>query len=258
VTGVAASALRAGEMGMMEACMTWLCRSVAAAIVIAAFAPAAAHAQFNPRDVAGPPAREAAPPRAPVSPVRPRPTEARYQVIPHSIYARDETGWDRAGSDEIFAVFRDPVSGVAVKTATFGGVDTGRTRYFGQANGCVTPIGPTFAGEDGTPAAWACREGGVATVAFSVELYEDDDDGPTGQRPSYYSDHCGAEDAPANCWDDRIGRADVAFSAQQLREMMPSAGQMRETTVRLGGYDFTYRIFRLNDVVLDPPREIIR
>jgi hypothetical protein len=202
-----------------------------------------------------------APPRGPLSPAPPRAVQGRYVVIPHSIHCRYETHWNFLGSDEIIVVFHDPISNSAVRTATFGNFDNGDTRFFAQANGCITPLGGFLSGENGQPVAWTCRQEGVASVSFVAEAYEDDDDGDLGTIPSYYSVGdavCTDAQAPANCRDDFIGRAVVSYDAEQLDRWMPDVGAMREITVRLGGYDLTYRIQRVSNVAIDPAREIMR
>lgn len=223
--------------------MKWTLGAAAAAAMLVCLASPAA-AQPRRGDVMGPPATV-------VQPARERVVQARYVVIPVSIYANNETGPDWPGSDEVFAVFQDPVSHSIVRTPTFGDVDTGETRYFAQAQACISPIGQTLAGENGQPAAWTCREGGTtAPLAFTVELFEDDPDGPTNMRPSYYGDYCSDAQAPANCNDDRIGRLSFTHSAEDLATM--TVGETREFRRWTGGYTFTYRIQRLEDVVIEP------
>lgn len=207
--------------------------------------PALGQTGFRPRDVAGPPAAIA-------QPDRPSRTEARFQVIPYNLHANNETGPDWPGSDEIYVIFRDAQTNSGVRTPIFHGFDSGETKYFAQAQACVTPIGRTLAGTDGQPQAWECREGGVrGPLTFSVEVYEDDGDTTPG-RASYYS-QCTPPRGPApqpSCEDDLVGRADFAFSLERLLEELPSPGAERAYRRALGGYVFEYRVVRLDDVVV--------
>lgn len=101
VLSVASVAWRDGRFAMK-----WMMCAVA---VAAALMCAPAQAQPRRGDVMGPPATV-------VQPARQRVVQMRYVVIPVSIYANNETGPDWPGSDEVFAVFQDPVSHSIVRT----------------------------------------------------------------------------------------------------------------------------------------------
>jgi len=186
-----------------------------------------------------------------------RAAEPRYMAWPVSIYANDETGADWAGSDEVYAIFRDPATGSAVFTPEWGDVDTGETRYFAQANACLTPIGETYTGGDGRPIAWRCREGGIAgPFSFTVELWEADSSWTPhaclGPAPGQ------ANTGPHRCADDLIARYDVAYSAAELAAALPHVGAIHTESLRRGGYTFTWRVQRLPDVIVNRPRPVIR
>ena len=55
-----------------------------------------------------------------------------------SFRAIDESGWDAAGSDEVYAFFSDGSPNDLI-TATYEDVDTGETRTFGPQERCITP-----------------------------------------------------------------------------------------------------------------------
>jgi hypothetical protein len=232
-------------------------KSALAGVALAALMSVSAQSQDGPGDVTAPPATQNELPAQSSEITPPREVQGRYVVMPHTMHCHDETHWDWMGSDETFFVFRDPVSQSAVKTATFGNVDSGDTRPFSQANGCVTPLANFLQGANNQAASWTCGTG-VASISFIVEAYEDDDDDSLGTR-SYYSYEdgpCTDAQSPANCNDDLIGRARVTHSAEELDRWLPQAGLSTHRTVRVGGYTFEYVIQRVADVVVDPPIEV--
>jgi len=232
-------------------------KSMIIAMAIAGLASVGAHAQDGPRDFTAPQATENAPPFQPTSPTPPREVRGLYVVIAQTMHCHDETHADWWGSDDTFFVFRDPVSNSAVMTAAFGNVDSGDTRPFTQAQSCVTPLANFLDGPNNRALSWTCGSPGVTSISFVVEAYEDDEDGALGIR-SYYSyegGECTDAQAPANCNDDLIGRAVVTHSAEQLDQWLPNVGLTTQLTVRLGGYDFTYLIQRVGNLVVDPPLE---
>jgi hypothetical protein len=212
---------------------------------LAFLSPCLAQTGFRPRDAVAPPATLALPDR-------PSRTEARFQVIPIKLHANNETGPDWPGSDEIYVIFRDAQTQSGVRTPIFHGFDTGEDRNFAQAQGCVTPIGRTLAGQDGAPQAWECREGGVrGPLSFGVEIYEEDGNLTPESRSPY--GRCTPPQGPApqpSCQDDLVGRADFTFSLEVLLAELPTPGAEREYRRALGGYVFEYRVVRLNDVVV--------
>ncbi|MGE0046352.1 MAG: hypothetical protein AB7J28_06115 [Hyphomonadaceae bacterium] len=173
--------------------------------------------------------------------------EPRFMAYPVSIHANDETGADWAGSDEVYAIFRDPATNSAVHTPQWGDVDTDETRYFAQANACLTPIGETYTGGNGRPIAWRCREGGVAgPFSFIVELWESD----SSWTPNACLASLPGEVGAHNCADDLIARYTIAYSQAELLAAMPQAGAIHTESLRRGGYTFTWRVQRLPDVVV--------
>lgn len=174
-------------------------------------------------------------------------TEPRFMAWPVSIYANDETGADWTGSDEVYAIFRDPATNSAVYTPQWGDVDTGETRHFAQANACLTPIGQTYDGGNGRPIAWRCREGGIAgPFSFTVELWESD----SSWTPHACIGSLPGEVGAHNCADDLIARYTIAYSNAELLAAMPQVGAMHTESLRRGGYTFTWRVQRLPDVAV--------
>lgn len=180
--------------------------------------------------------------------------------------AIDETGYDWAGSDEVYAVFSDlnPTLDDLV-TAEYGDVDAGETRNFGLGERCIAPR-PT------------CAHGVSESLNFEVSFWERDKGWPEfcyGDIPGlhYRLRH-------GKCaGDDLIGRGQVLMSREQLLAVLPTIGESREFQLILGGpcgysgndvvgcgppwpngpeYHLTYRITRLPDVerplVIAPPR----
>ena len=85
----------------------------------------------------------------------PRP---RFMVEGVRLRAHNETGWDRAGSDEVYAVFEDGYSGQRRFTRDFGDIDSGESRLIGASQRCIAPL--EYAGYDSArmpPSTWTCR-----------------------------------------------------------------------------------------------------
>ena len=186
--------------------------------------------------------RVAPPPRT-HTPLRQFNVESRYVAIPVSIRADDETGYYWTGSDEVYAIFRDPSTNSAVRTPTVS-MDEDDVHVFAQANACLAPIGQTFTNSGGQPVAWQCRAEGLAAIAFTVELYESD-----GPRSVFRWGACLAPlgDGPEpECSDDLMGRATLRHTRADLGAL--AIGQQRTFSVRIGGYSFAYRIQRVADV----------
>jgi hypothetical protein len=183
--------------------------------------------------------------------------------------AIDESGYDWAGSDEVYAVFSDlnPTLNDLV-TSEYEGIDSGDTQDFGPDERCIVPR-PN------------CDHGVSESLHFQVSFWERD----KPWRP--FVEFCYG-DAPGlhyllhhgKCsWDDLIGRGEVLLSREQLLAALPGVGESVEYKLILGGlcgpsdadvvgcgppgpygpeYEFTYRIKRLPDVerplVIAPPR----
>jgi hypothetical protein len=166
--------------------------------------------------------------------------------------AIDESGYDWAGSDEIYAVFSDLNPNVNdLVTQVFDDVDTGETRDFGPQERCIAPR-PT------------CDHGVSEILHFKFSLWERD------QLPFAFCPR-GAELTYGICpEDDIIGIEEVFMSREQLLAALPSVGNSVEQKRILGGpcgyippgdicgygwlsptgpeYEVTFRITRLPDV----------
>jgi hypothetical protein len=181
-----------------------------------------------------------------------------------SFKAIDESGYDRAGSDEVYAVFSDLNPNLSdLVTKTFGDVDTGETRTFGPDERCIAPRPK-------------CDYGVSESLHFEVSFWERDDwpyELCYGDAPGihYTLRHGSCPD------DDLIGRGEVLMSREQLLAALPRVGDSVEHKLILGGpcgpwdgicgtgflsptgpeYELIYRITRLPDVerpmVIAPP-----
>jgi len=190
---------------------------------------------------------------------------ARFVVEAVSITAIDESGFDWAGSDQVYAIWSS--AGVGVQTSTFTGVDTGDIREFDGTEKCIYPI-QAPAGDSmlfGDDDEWGCAaSGGAAPLEFSVALFEED--GP----PHICSEFLIYAGVPLkNCSDDMIGWFNFSLTEQQLVQTFASEGTSRAITRTLGGtcgyvkpnevkgcsdwgptgpeYEFRFRITRVAD-----------
>jgi hypothetical protein len=192
--------------------------------------------------------------------------ERRYKIEALRFKARDETGADWPGSDEVMVKTTDPEGWtVADKVEN---IDSGTVHEFDPAKSCIVAVRPGEAVLDKTS---VCDDvGRPAPLNFEVELWESDETcyfplcifdfdfgcrfGPEG--------HFGSYCVPVHGDDDFIGHARLDFSAQELEAALPNVGDEFVETVVLfpceydvcGGdlpdYTFTYRITRM------PNREI--
>lgn len=181
------------------------------------------------------------------APPAPRP---RFIVEAIGFHAFDETGPDWPGSDAVYAVFEDSANGQRRFTRTFGDVDSGESRTIGGAQVCIAPL--EYAGWDNTrqpPPSWGCKApGATGDLDFKITLYEQD-----GWSPMACAGDPSQQAFSKNCDDDRIGSYHHHYTAASLVTMMPHVGDTRVVTEnRLGGYNFTFRLRRLQDAV-DPP-----
>lgn len=208
-----------------------------AAIVLAN--PIAAQAQLGPITQAD---RAGTLQRAP----SPRPRFVAEALV---IHAHNETGWDRAGSDEVYAVFEDGNNGQRRFTANFGDVDSGESRRIGGQQRCIAPL--DYAGYDSSynpPATWECRSPGEAGgLDFRITLYEAD-----GWSPMACAAVPNQQAYKKNCDDDEIAVFQHRFTVSELLALMPNVGDGRRiTTPTRGGYAVTFRLRRLPDA-FDP------
>jgi hypothetical protein len=179
-----------------------------------------------------------------------------------SFRAIDESGFDRPGSDEVYAVFSDGTPNDLV-TRTYEDVDTGETRTFEPQERCITP----------RP---ACAHGVSEVLHFEVAFFEEDARLPAGlsychgfAEGDYHAALRGGKCEPI---DDLIGRGSVFLTREELLRLLPRVGDSVEQKMVLGGpcgyqppgflcgtgwltptgpeYELTYRIRRLPDVSL--------
>jgi hypothetical protein len=231
-----------------------------AVLLAPALGPTAAAAQ----DITAPiPSAVVAPVEAPWDTVTAEWTERRYKVEAVRFKARDETGTDWPGSDEVVVGTVD-ANGFTV-SGEIGGIDSGDTHELDPAVSCIVGVLPGVAtlGRDSV-----CDEAGrPGPFSFRVELWEKDFSlfsfctplGPAaGQHRGPHCLHNGA--------DDFIGRRELFFPVPDLESTLPNVGDSFTETVVLipcppgtsacGGwfstdYSFTYRTTRLPDVQTD-------
>ncbi len=191
--------------------------------------------------------------------------ERRYKVEALGFKARDESGWDWTGSDEVMVETRD-AKGWTV-TNEIGGIDSGDNHHFNPAVSCIIAVraGIVVLGKTSV-----CNDvGEPAPFGFRVEMWEKDFSifgfpikCLTGGPPTHGGPHC----ANDGMGDDFIGSAQVDLSVQELETALPNVGTEYIETVVLNpcssgesvcdvtygpDYSFTYRITRLPDVRTD-------
>jgi hypothetical protein len=176
--------------------------------------------------------------------------------------ANDESGFDWAGSDEVFAVFE--ADNVLAATHVFEDIDTGDIGTFGVTERCILPIEPItgafpeLSAESGD--SWRCvQQGHAGPLSFNVRLYEDDSVAEFWEWACFRR---GNGTPPISCTDDVIGEFSQTFSTDQLLFALPQVHTWFESTVTLGSacggdvcgpgptgpeYTFTYRVYRMPD-----------
>jgi hypothetical protein len=189
-------------------------------------------------------------------------TERRYKIEALGFKARDETGWDWWGSDEVM-VETDDAKGWTV-SGEIGSVDSGESHPFDPLRSCLVAVRPGIVVLGKTS---VCDEAGEpAPLGFGVEFWEKD---PFGLPPGFCVStspgpglHAGPHCANDGNGDDFIGRARIDLSAQDLETTLPNVGDEYVETVVLNpcksgenvcdvtygpDYSVTYRITRLRD-----------
>lgn len=188
-------------------------------------------------------------------------TERRYKIEAVGFKARNETGWDWWGSDEVMVGTED-AKGWTV-SAELSGVDSGEFYSFDPVRSCVVAVrtGIVVLGKTSV-----CDEAGEPTpLSFGVELWEKDVFGwRTGfckALPPGKDLHAGPHCADDGSGADFIGRARVDLSALDLEAVLPNVGDEHIETVVLSpcpsgevcsdadlpDYSFTFRVTRVRD-----------
>ena len=199
--------------------------------------------------------------------------ERRYKIEALSFWARDETGVDWPGSDEVMVGTRDPEGWTA--SDVIGDINSGDIHEFDPARSCLVGVSP---GEAVLGRSSVCDAAGrPAPLWFEVELWEIDWSPPGfehGCQPAPSGGHAGECSPPPLDYvaDDFIGDARLEFTPQELEAALPRVGDQYTETVTLnpcgedvcgsgwpiGGsdYAFTYRITRMPNKEIDM-RDII-
>ena len=195
--------------------------------------------------------------------------ERRYKIEAIRFKARDETGIDWPGSDEVM-IGTDDAKGWTVSDE-IGGIDSGDTHNFDPAKSCIVAVRPGIVVLGKTS---MCEDAGEpAPLGFQVEFWEKDLIGiPPGFclfGPPAPGQHGGPHCAGDGNGDDFIGRAQIDYSTQELEAALPHVGDEVIESVRLdacpagwvcgdgpgpwnvGDYTFTWRVTRLPDVRVD-------
>ncbi|OQW36849.1 MAG: hypothetical protein A4E19_21135 [Nitrospira sp. SG-bin1] len=190
--------------------------------------------------------------------------ERRYKIEAMRFKARDETGIDWPGSDEVMVGVSD-MEGYA-HSNEIGDIDSGDTHRFDPEKSCIVAVRP---GEVILGETSLCDDvGRPAPLNFRVELWEQDFPYPSFGFENYvcsdstkhhYTGHCLHEYYDG---DDFIGSAQVDLSIHDLEIGLPNVGDEYIETIVLKpcrgadvcdvtygpDYSFTYRITRLPDV----------
>lgn len=192
--------------------------------------------------------------------------ERRYKIEAIRFKARDETGIDWWGSDEVMVETHD-AKGWTISNE-IGGIDTGDTHDFDPAKSCIVAVRPgtVVLGESSV-----CEEvGEPAPLGFQVEFWEMGDIRfPIGFCTNPPGQHSGP-----NCIEgtnDFIGIARIDYPTQDLEAALPNVGDELIESITLypcppgedcgygpgpwspGNYTFTWRVTRLpNQLVVFP------
>lgn len=237
-----------------------------------ALVPATAAAQ----DAAAPPATgrpEAAVPaiEVPWDTIAAPWSERRYKVEAIRFKARDETGIDWWGSDEVMVGTADAEGSTA--SNEIGDIDSGDTHEFDPAVSCLIGVRPGVAtlGRDSV-----CDPAGKpGPFSFAVEFWEKDFSifggfcAVVGPLPGWHvAPHCVND----HRGDDFIGWRELFFPVPDLEATLPNVGDSFTETVVLDpcppgadacgdwdfpDYSFTYRTTRLPDVGTDFRSELV-
>jgi hypothetical protein len=192
--------------------------------------------------------------------------ERRYKIEAMRFKARDETGVDWWGSDEVLVETTD-AKGFTL-SSEISGIDSGDTHAFDPAKSCIVAVRPGIAllGESSV-----CEEvGEPAPLSFHVEFWEKDRIGnPSGfcVGPSVPPPGHHAGPTYASCFNgwqfnDFIGSARIDYPTHELEAALLNVGDEVVETVKLDpcpgwicagypDYTFTWRVTRLPDARVD-------
>lgn len=151
----------------------------------------------------------------------------RFVVKAVSFEARDQTGWDWTGWDDVVTIFR--TEDYTLVTDEYGHISSGDENPWPYVSG-IECIVPAYDDVEIFDYQWKCDNGGVsAPLAFTVGLYEQDSYGlfsfcanqvvPTGDlRPA---DAVVCEQGSPH---DMIGTRVFRYSLAELLELLPQPG----------------------------------
>ena len=190
--------------------------------------------------------------------------ERRYKIEAIRFKARDESGFDWLGSDEVMVQTYDAKGSTVSRE--IGDIDSGDTHNFDPAKSCIVAVHPGIVVLGKTS---VCEEvGEPAPLGFLVEFWEKGwFSFPSGfcliyplGTGAHFGPHCPND----GNGDEFIGRAQIDYSTQELEAGLPHVGDELIETVKLfpciddvcGAWDFpeytfTWRVTRLADVRVD-------
>jgi hypothetical protein len=180
--------------------------------------------------------------------------ERRYKIESLRFHARDESGVDWLGSDEVMVETAD-AKGWTV-SEEIGGIDSGDTHNFDPAKSCIVAVRPGTVVLGKTS---ICSDAGEAgPLGFQVEFWEKDTSPFGGFCIPGGGEHSGPYCADDTYGDDFIGRARIEYSTQELEAALPTVGNEQIESVTLDpcpgqlcagfpDYTFTWRVTRLPD-----------
>lgn len=189
--------------------------------------------------------------------------EPRYKVEAMRFKARDETGYDWWGSDEVMVGTHDAKGWTA--SDEIGGIDSGDTHKFDPAKSCIVAVRPGIVVLGKSSVCDGVGE--PAPLGFRVEIWEKDFSifgFPNKCLPGDPGTHAGSHCANDGMGDDFIGHAQIDMSAQELETKLPSVGSEHIETVVLNpcrgsdvcdvtfgpDYSFTFRVTRLANALV--------
>ena len=193
--------------------------------------------------------------------------ERRYKIEAMRFKARDETGIDWLGSDEVMVETTDAKGGTV--SNEIGGIDSGDTHNFDPVKSCIVSVRPGIVvlGESSV-----CEEvGEPAPLSFQVEFWEQDSIGfpwgfciPAGGtlEPGRHAGPHSASCPNGTGFNEFIGRAQIDYSTQELETALPHVGDEQIESITLDpcpgqicagfpDYTFTWRVTRLPNALVN-------